>query len=64
MCVRVKERESEGGKDGREKSHSDKPQGREVEKRKKVLKLFKGTADQWQLPPNALQQTDETKVCF
>lgn len=40
----------ERGEDGREKSHCDKPQGREVEKRKGVSKLFKGTGNQWQVP--------------
>lgn len=40
MCERERER---GKMEERKESHSDKPQGREVEKRKKVLKLFKGT---------------------
>lgn len=51
LCVCARERERKrGGKDGREKSHSDKPQGREVElEEKKVLKLFKGTVNQWRV---------------
>ena len=52
------------GNDGREKSHSDKPRGREVEKRKKVLKLFKGTVNQWQPLPDLPQLRPETKVWF
>lgn len=51
LRVCVKERERDGSE---ERSHSDKALGREVEKRKKVLKLFKGTVNRW-LPPNILE---------
>lgn len=66
MCVKEREKERERGvkKEERRVSVINLRRGREVEKRKKVLKLFKGTADGWQALLNVLRLRIEAKACF